>query len=336
MKSLSTLPAPPPSVVADGAPASGRYAGRIAQVDWRGLRAPFKRSALWRRFHHKRWQYLGLGNEAVFIGLAIVDVGWTCTAFAYVFDRKNKRLLADWSQDGLPGLQCQLSDAPVTGALAWFQGPSTQLSFEHSAPDCMQVKVKTSALTLQVEMDLSATAPWLLAVGSIGAGGVAHATQKSSALPVRGQVQVQGQTLQLDDAWASIDSSNGLLARHTEWRWACAHRPDVGFNLQNGYFGGNENSLWLNGGLIPLGAAHFEFDAQQPLKPWRVSTADGLLDLRFSPEGARQQNRNLLIAASRYIQPIGTFSGWVKPAADAAPYAVSDLLGVTEDHRSTW
>lgn len=336
MSTVRHLPAPPPSVVADGAPASGRFAGRIAHIDWRELSGSFRRSAVWHRFHHKRWQYVGLGNEAVFIGLAIVDVGWTCTAFAYVFDRKNKRLLADWSQDGLPGLQCQLSDAPVTGAWAWFRGLGAHLSFEHQATDCMQVKVKTSGLNLQLEIDLSAAAPWLLAVGAIGTGGVAHATQKSSALPVRGQVQVQGQTFALDDSWASIDSSNGLLARHTEWRWACAHRAEVGFNLQNGYFGGNENVLWLNGQLIPLGAARFEFDAQQPLEPWRVSTEDGLLDLRFSPEGARQQNRNLLIAASQYIQPIGTFSGWVKPAADAAPYAVSDLLGVTEDHRSTW
>ena len=68
------------------------------------------------RLHHKRWHYIGLGNQQLFIGLAIVDLGWTGTAFAYLFDRRQRRLLADWSQDGLPGLQVQVGDAPLRGA----------------------------------------------------------------------------------------------------------------------------------------------------------------------------------------------------------------------------
>ena len=67
------LPPPPPSVVNDGELASGRYAGRIARIDWSGLRAAQQRSAWWRRCHHKRWQYVGLAAEHWFIGLAIVD-----------------------------------------------------------------------------------------------------------------------------------------------------------------------------------------------------------------------------------------------------------------------
>ena len=51
----------------------------------------------------------------------------------------------------------------------------------------------------------------------------------------------------------------------------------------------------------------------------------------------RQRGRNaLLVAASYYIQPIGTFSGTVKAAPDAPPRRVEQLVGVTEDHRSRW
>ena len=330
------LPAPPPEVVIAGAPAIGRYAGRIEQIDWHGLSGVHRRSALWRRLHHKRWHYVGLGNDELFIGVAIVDLGWSCTAFAYVFERCSKSLLANWRQDGLPGLQGRVSDQPLSGCDSWFRGPRARLSLRHQPSDTLSLSVQTAGIALQAELNLAEAAPMLLAIGRIGNGGVAHATQKSPALRVSGLLHVKGRRYSLDDAVASVDASNGLLARNTDWRWACAHRADVGFNLQNGYFGANENALWLQRELIPLGAARFAFDPKQPMAPWHVSTEDGLLDLHFSPEGARREDRNLLFAASHYIQPIGCFNGWVKASSAAPPYAVKGLFGVTEDHQSRW
>ncbi|HEV6967977.1 DUF2804 domain-containing protein [Roseateles sp.] len=324
----------PDTVVIQGAPAHGRYAGRIACIDWAPLQAD--RGRLWRWLHHKRWHYVGLGNGQLFIGVAIVDVGWTCTAFAYLFDRRRRSLLADWSQDGLPRLQAGVSDEPLAGAHSWFRGPGARLSLVHSAaPDTLALAVAVRGLHLEAVLDLGSMAPPLLAVGPIE-GGLAHATQKTTALPVQGWAEASGERFDLGGAWAAIDASNGLLARETAWRWASAHAPDIGFNLQQGYFGGQENLLWLDGRPIPLGAASFAFDAAQPLQPWRVQTDDGLLDLVFTPEGARAQNRDLGIAASRYVQPIGTFSGSVRAFPGAMPRLVRDLLGVTEDHASRW
>ena len=323
----------PESVVLAGAPAHGRYAGRIARIDWTALRP--RPGWLWRRLHHKRWQYVGLGNAQLFIGVAIVDLGWTCTAFAYLFDRRRRRLLADWSQDGLPGLQAGVSDAPLADARAWFRGPGARLALSHEAGDLLRLQVATRALRIEAELSLQDMAVPLLAIGPIE-GGLAHATQKTSALRVRGWAEAEGQRFALDDAWAAVDASNGLLARDTAWRWASAHRPDVGFNLQQGYFGNQENVLWLDGQPVALGAAQFDFDADQPLRPWRVRTDDGLLDLIFTPEGARAQSRDLLVAASHYVQPVGTFAGRVRTGPDAPAREIGELLGVTEDHRSRW
>jgi hypothetical protein len=167
-------------------------------------------------------------------------------------------------------------------------------------------------------------------------GGSVHATQKSTAMALRGQLHAGGRTVSLDGGVASVDYSNGLLARDTAWRWASAHSMEIGFNLQAGYFGANENAMWLDGQLIALGAASFDYDSADPLAPWHVSTDDGLLDLRFVPEGARREDKNLLIAASRYVQPIGTFSGTVRSAPDAPARRVDQLAGVTEDHASRW
>lgn len=323
----------PATVVVAGSPAHGRYAGRIARIDWAPLKP--RPGWLWRRLHHKRWHYVGLGNEAVFIGVAIVDLGWTATAFAYLFDRAERRLRADWRQDGLPGLQARVSDEPLAGAHAWFRGPGARLDLRHQPDDSLMLSIDARPLSLRARLDLAAMAPPLLAVGPI-AGGLAHATQKTSALPVEGWAEAEGRRFALDGACAALDASNGLLARDTAWRWASAHRPGLGFNLQQGYFGGQENLLWLDGQPIALGAAQFEFDAARPLRPWRVRTDDGLLDLVVTPEGLRQDHRDLGLAASAYVQPIGCFAGQVRAAAGAPAREVQGLLGVTEDHRSRW
>ncbi len=329
------LPTPPRELVAQGAPVFGRFAGSPARLDWRGLQPPWRRGPLWMRLHHKRWHYVGIGSEQLFIGVAIVDVGWTGTAFAYLFDRRQGRLLADWSRDGLPGLQVRVGDAPLGGARARFRGLGSRLELRERDGG-LRLEVAVRGLRLQAKLAAQALpAPPLLAVGPIE-GGIAHATLKTPAMAVAGWAEAGGQRFALDGALAALDASNGYLARHTAWRWASAHGAGIGFNLQQGYFGGRENALWLDGRLIPLGAARFDFDASAPLQPWRVQTEDGLLDLHFTPEGARAEDRDLGFAASHYVQPIGRFDGWVRATAGAEPREVRDLLGVTEDHRSRW
>lgn len=323
----------PADLVAGGHPRTGRYAGCPERFDWRGLQATPPRGALWRRLHHKRWHYVGLGHARLFVGVAVVDVGWTGTAFAYLFDRQQGRLLADWSQDGLPGLQVRVGDAPLRGAQAGFRGPGSRLQLRE-ADGALTLEVAVRGLRLSARMTLP-SAPPLLGVGPI-AGGIAHATVKTSAMAVRGWAEAGAQRFSLDGALAALDASNGFLARDTAWRWASAHGSELGFNLQQGYFGGHENALWLDGRLIRLGAARLDFDPRDPLQPWQLRTDDGCLDLVFSPEGLRREDRNLGLAASRYVQPVGRFNGWVREHPNAPRRVVRDLLGVTEDHHSRW
>lgn len=326
-------PAPATIPDADGQPRFGRFAGGVASIDWSRLAAPYARGARWRRFHHKRWQYVALATDELFCGIAIVDLGWTGTAFAYAFDRVQRKEVAGYSQDGLPGLGARVAAHPAgASSFRWLGN-----RIRYSAPDGAgrrQLSLRCGGFEIDAEFAATA-APLLLAVGPIANGSV-HATQKSSGLPLTGQVRAAGRRYDLRGGVASFDYSNGLLARDTAWQWASAHSLDLGFNLQAGYFGGHENALWLDGRLIPLGPAHFDYDRTRPLAPWRIHTEDGLLDLQFTPEGARREDKNLLVAASRYIQPIGSFSGWVKAAPHAAPRAVEKLAGVTEDHYSRW
>jgi len=332
----SPLPPAPASILHDdGTPRFGRYAGHVDAIDWTKLAMPFARSRLWRRFHHKRWQYIALATDELFCGIAIVDIGWTNTAFAYAFDRRQKREVGSFSQDGITGLTARVSDRPVYGTASHFRFLQNRIAFSHmDGSRRYRLALHCGDFEIDAEFDAAGAAPLLLAVGPI-AGGSVHATQKSSGMPLSGEVRAAGKRYALDGGVASLDYSNGLLARETSWCWASAHGLSVGFNLQSGYFGGHENALWLDGELFPLGAARFDYNAADPMEPWHIHTDDGLLDLQFHPEGMRRQDKNLLVAASRYVQPIGIFRGWVRPSQDAAPRRI-ELVGVTEDHYSRW
>ena len=331
-----TLPAAPARLVGpDGLPLLGRYAGQADSFDWAALAAPHARSALWRRFHHKRWHYVSLVTHEVFCAVAIVDLGWTSTCFAYAFDRRDGDLLANFSLDGLPGFSAAL--AANAGGTSTFRGKQTTIEIgpdPDAGPACYRLALRCPYLEIDAAFG-PAGAPLLLACGTVKHGSV-HATQKSPGLPMTGEVRLWRGDYALDGGVASFDYSNGLLARDTAWRWASAHSLEQGFNLQSGYFGGNENALWLDGRLIPLAPAHFLYDQSEPLERWHIFTEDDLLDVYFAPEGARRQNRKILFAASRYVQPVGTFTGWVRAAPGEPKRMVTQLAGVTEDHFARW
>lgn len=323
-------PAPPRLVHERGIPAFGTYCGQIDTLSWQALRLP-PLQRLRRRLHHKRWQYAAVAHQDYFIGVAVVDVGWICTAFAYLFDRRQRRLLADFSADGVPLLSTRLEDRPFSDAT--FRRGSNRIAFRR-AEQRLELTINTPGFKLAAHLALPAAAQTLAVIAP--ANWQAHATHKSSALTVNGFAEADGQRFSLDDAIASLDASNGLLARETRWRWASAHAPGLGFNLQAGYMGETENALWLDGELLPVGAARFDYDAANPLNPWHICTEDGAVDLRFQPEGARGENKDLLIAASRYIQPIGHFSGTLIHPDTGRAYPVQQLAGVTEDHYAKW
>lgn len=329
------LPPAPPTLLHEGRLSLGRHAGCLPEVNLRSLPSPWGRSAWWRRLHHKRWQYVGMASGELFVGLAVVDLGWAGTAFVYVFDRLRRRLLLDWSADGLPGWHARLSDQPVQGMQARFQCGAGHIELKQQGQGAIEVDVRLEELQMQARLEWADRPPFLLAVGPVDGGSV-HTTHKSPGLPLSGWLECQGQRHGLAGGVACLDSSSGLLPRRTQWRWACAHDLGLGFNLQSGYFGDHENALWLDGQIVPLGAARFDFDARNPLAEWRISTDDELLDLRFRPEGARSDDRHWGVVASRYVQPVGTFHGRVRASPQAPWRLVEQLVGVTEDHESLW
>ena len=143
----------------------------------------------------------------------------------------------------------------------------------------------------------------------------------------------------LDGGTAGYDYTHGLLPRHTKWRWAFAlgkARPGepFGFNVVQGFVGEAECAAFVSGDdVVPLAEPRFEFDVDAADAPVAHSWATGSIS-RSSPAALHAQNTNLVVVKSRFVQPVGTFTGTVRVAG--ATCASQGLPGVVEDQDVLW
>jgi hypothetical protein len=171
-----------------------------------------------------------------------------------------------------------------------------------------------------------------------------NVTLKSVGLLASGRMEIGRRRYSLDGGVVGLDTTHGFLARHTVWRWAmgCGRLEDgtpLGFNLVAGFNevaegSAGENVLFLGDQLEPVGPAVFRFNAADPLDLWRIETSDGALQLTFRALHAHRDVRNLGLLRSRFLQPLGFFSGRLR--FRSRNLVLDELPGVTEDQDMLW
>lgn len=331
MPTMRTLETPPRAVVgADGSPAFGSFSGPLPHVDL----APLRVSMLRRIAMRKRWVYVAIANREVFVGLAIVDLGYATKTFAFVY--RDGTLLSDRTALG-PSTAGMVSDTIADGAHARFsrEGAFAELRRQGGLID---VQAKFPGLSLQARLDARTNRPPLSAVGPIP-GGVLNTTEKQALLTVTGEARVAGARIPLDDAFGGYDYTHGLLARHTRWKWAyllgnATDGTRVGMNLVEGFLGERECGVWLDDALHPVGEGIFSFDEKRPLAPWNIRTTCGNVDLAFTPHAMHAEEENLVVVKSHFVQPIGKYRGTLRVGGRAV--TLDGVLGVAEDQDVLW
>jgi hypothetical protein len=169
-----------------------------------------------------------------------------------------------------------------------------------------------------------------------------NCTQKAAGTTVTGQLSLgEGFVHGFDDtAGGWRDWTSGRQDRTTVWRWAAGTGTSdagerVGINLSSGMNAREEGEdiVWWDGVPHPL-AAHTlrPVSESEPEGGWEVAGPGW--ELHFAAAGVRAKHEQLPFLTSRYVQPIGRFSGTL-PGPDGAPRAV-ELTGVTEDHLAIW
>lgn len=68
--------------------------------------------------------------------------------------------------------------------------------------------------------------------------------------------------------------------------------------------------------------------ADGELSPWRIRSADGRLDVVFTPQGGKPENVSLMLAEMHYTQWFGHYDGALRH--DDQTWVVENVPGVCE------
>lgn len=353
MASAPALPSVPASACSEaGAPRFGTYEGGLEEVRLDGLKAPYGLPLHRRLMHHKKWFYAFAATDEVAALCAVADLSYTANAFVLAVDLKRRAVLADESFLGAPPPLVRVGDRPNGGFSAHYRAPFGRIEMSRPAGDAryhvraelgLPVPFRAAPFSWQCDLLTAGGPPPLTVIAPVDGGGTVNVTQKWAGLQSFGQLVHRGRRWTMDGGVGGFDYTHGYLARATAWRWAfgCGRLEDgtpLGFNLVEGFNETrddvNENALWVDGRLFPLGRARFTFRRDDPLEPWAVETRDGTLALDFKPIAAHREHKDLVLVKSHFVQPVGLYSGTV--TAGGRTLRLLDLPGVAEDQDILW
>lgn len=331
---------PAPSTLFDtaGRLQQGLFDGSVADLNLSAFRLNSvldkPGSRLTQHFGYKQFQFVGVSGPDWLLAVAIADVRYVCSGFAYLYQQgkpaREFALLAPL------GFGCLTSDSPQHGRASMGKG-TKQWQIDNDASGWV-LSLQTPGLQAELQLDFDQQQPLALAAPT-GYNGWTY-TEKNNALRVSGSLLRDGQPLDLTKARGGIDFSAGFMRRETSWRWSSINTlldgAPFGLNLAAGVneTGLCENALWYDGNIQHLSPARFEFDRGQAT-PWRIRTLCGEIDLIFHSDFCRQEKLQLGLLASNFRQYAGLYSGTVR-LRDGRVLQLQHCLGLAEDHYAKW
>ena len=290
------------------------------------------------KYRIKRWEYLGICNNDIIFGMAVVRLGYMCNLFAYLFDRRSTRI-SEYDILTPGGDAAIFEGTSLTGGIT-FESGKTAVRMT-SDPETITVEGSIKG-ELSVSLSFRKYGQPLVCLTRVGLKGFNY-THKEAGLPVRGTIRHKGVSwnIQKEQSFGIRDYTLGYLARQTFWNWASGGGMDkegnrIGFNLVQGVneTGFTENAFWINGRVVKTDVVDFRYDDLDLLKPWHIESNDGRVRLRFLPEGRRSANIHAGLIVSKFHQPFGRFEGTLGDGDQVCE--LQNVSGFTEEHYAKW
>lgn len=315
----------------DGSPALGVRRGVPALFDYSRLPSRFRPHPVSGYLRAKKWIGVFAATDAVLVTVGVLDGHPTSTAFVTVADRATGEILADAGRPGAAGPLVVVGDRPAAGHRSRYRMPGTDIQVRgddrelriravvHRLPYVPLFSKPWLELDLRLDIDVH---EGITAVSQVEGGDRVSATSKSAGLPTRGQVAIHGggHTDIFDlTGLGGYDYTNGHVPRHLQRCRAFATGTlsdgrTLGVNLAGASAPPGtveqENVAWLEGLARKMPTeVQFTQDAHRPRGHWSVTSADGRVDLSFSPAALRGDDLNLGVVRTRHDQVMGHFSG---------------------------
>ena len=343
------------ALVDQGARRWGRFAARPDLVN--PLDAFAGRRRRWEGFRLKEWVGFTLLHPDWGISMIIQDAKYLATSEIYGCRRSTGEL---FEHSAAGRRQATLPPRLLDGGWCAFESAGYHLRYafdRDNGSHRIMIDILESAggpaFSGELELDaVRSSAP--LAVSSPlrdrqGGSAAAMFTYKQ-VFPAFGRLEIDGQEVDFspDRDFAIIDEHRTHLPYRADWDWGTfAVRTPTGilganFAARQQAAGAEEEScIWTPGTdgteaqCEPL--AHVTFSAMpsggnvasDQLTPARVTSADGRLELVFTPLGRKSARHRLVVASIDYFQLCGTYRGLVR-SLDGTSHDLVDVPGVLE------
>ena len=294
---------------------------------------------------YNQFQFVGLISDELLIGCALGDFRYLGFAFVYTYEPATRNL-QEFSVKLPLGLGINLTNRPLDGTGEVNAGGNRIRISADINPRIVMVDVDLkSGLKVRARFDLDEEPIFRpMSVCTQTAKNGWSFTQKIAGVRATGYAEGSFGHLDLAEigAFAHYDYTVGYMRRETFWNWACfAGESDgrvIGLNLSCGVneTSYSENCFWVDGELIPVGLASFDYDREQPaIGQWTIATTDDAVDLTFEPEGLHEEKLNAFVVASDFKQVFGTFKGTLR-TADGTVIEIENQYGFVEDQYAKW
>ena len=307
----------PESLVEGGERRYGRLRSRPRTVNPLDEYAGGRRAL--RRLRLKEWLGFTLLHPDLYSSLIMQDAKYLCSSELYVHDRGAGELYqyARTARPGTVTLPADLVDSSTV-----FTRPGYRISYAFGG--------RQDRHTITVDIAAAGRVPALRGELHLLPLGASAPLSVSSRLP-RGQLYTNKVVFPVEGALrlgerefvfeagrdlAILDEHKSFLPYRTAWTWGT-----VAVQSAEGVAGANfvdrpetpgeeeESCIWTPAGVEPLADIAFDQKELAPLSPWHIASADGRLDVTFTPEGRKDVRHQLGLFAIDYFQAYGTYRG---------------------------
>jgi hypothetical protein len=329
--------------------------GELNQVGWarRPLldcnleAASFCRFRSLQRFRIKRWDYYGLTTPDFYFSAALAHLGYAGLVFAYVLDFTT----GDFHEETVIrpfGRGIELARNSDKGD-SRFDNGRVRVAFRLEG---QARRLQLDWPSFRKKQGLAADLTFLhrrehesmTIVIPIGHRRFYY-NRKINCLPAQGWVEMAGRhmVVSAQKCLGNLDWGRGVWDYSSFWVWASASSfqrdgRTLGLNLGYGFgdtSAATENAIILDGRVHKLGDIRFSHDPEDLMKPWRMSSPDGRLDLESVPFKERVARSNLLLVTSTVHQMFGRYSGALV-TDEGETINVAEVVGFAEEHLARW
>ncbi|MDR1851073.1 MAG: DUF2804 domain-containing protein [Propionibacteriaceae bacterium] len=323
------------SVVENGKRHWGRFLRTPANAnpvdEYTGVRRAFE------RFRTKEWAGFTLTHREFFSSMIIQDAKYLVSSDWYLFDAASGQLFqhAASKPAGSVSLPTNIMASRIV-----FEAKGYRISYTFG-PKTAVVEIAIAAsdnapkVEGRLELDVEHAAPPLVVSAKLPKGSM---YTNKIIFPASGTLRVGEREYVFDPSvdFAILDEHKSHLPYRTSWTWGTFALPVAGE-----YAGANfavrpqlpdqqeESCIWTPQAAEPLADISFSPSSSDPMAEWKIKSADGRLDVVFTPLGRKGVNQQLVLAEVRYFQMFGTYRGRLR--GESETWEFDGVHGVCEE-----